>query len=239
MKLMGITFDLWYTLIYETEEDEAKYQEMRLKAIQRGLEEAGFSFDSELLKKSFTHLRKYSLSVPYEAFLKLIASSLGLSLSGAGLEDVKQRYIEEIEKYEVKLGPGVPDVLEELKNLGVRIAVVSNTSFPEKPLWKILGRRGISQFLDAIVSSSDEGVEKPNPAIFAKAQSRLGIQAERILHVGDSCVEDYLGPISFGMRAVLYKGLYQYRKEKSLHELCLANSIASADDLREILRYVC
>ncbi|MGB9784279.1 MAG: HAD family hydrolase [Fervidicoccaceae archaeon] len=231
MMFSGVTFDLWYTLIYETEQDEMKYQEMRLMAIKKALEEIGASFDEKILPKSFLHLRKFSLSIPYENFLKLLASSLGISLEKDQLEVVKQRYLEEIERYEIKLGPGVPEILEELKKKGLKTAIVSNTSFPEKALWKILGRKGVSQYLDAIVSSSDEGTEKPNPAIFQIAIKRIGVTSERSIHVGDSCIEDYFGSLAAGMKAILYTGLYEHRKEKTIHELCSLNSTQKLDSL--------
>lgn len=231
MNISGITFDLWYTLIYETEEDEARYQEMRLMAIKKGLEEAGASFDEKILAKSFFYLRKFSLSIPFEAFLKLVVSSVNASLSEKQMSILKQRYIEEIEKYEVKTAPEVPDILEELYKKGLKIAIVSNTSFPERSLWKILEKKGISPYLKAIVSSSDEGVEKPSPVIFEIARKRLGLSSEMLMHVGDSCIEDYLGSIASGMKAALYTGLYQYRKEKVLHELCLLNSTFTVEKL--------
>jgi HAD superfamily hydrolase (TIGR01549 family) len=35
------------------------------------------------------------------------------------------------------------------------------------------------------VSSAEAGAEKPDPRAFAKAVDRLGVRAERALHVGD------------------------------------------------------
>lgn len=223
MKFEGITFDLWYTLIYETEEEEKKYLSMRIKAIEKGLEELGISVDENALTKSFLHLGKFSLSIRFDRFIKLIISSLGLSLSAKDIETIGRIYLSEIEKYSFKLGPSVPDILSELKKIGMKIAIISNTSIPEVVLWKILDKPGISQYVDAIISSSDLEVEKPNPLIFEIAQKRLGVDASRALHIGDSCIEDYLGALSAGQRAALYTGLYIHRREKIPHELCLMN----------------
>ncbi|MFP3268690.1 MAG: HAD family hydrolase [Desulfurococcales archaeon] len=234
MVLSGISFDLWYTLIYETEEDEAKYQEMRLNALKKGLHETGVTFNEDALNKAFIHLRKFSLTIPYGGFIKLVLSSAGIRLDGSIFRIIEARYLDEIENYRVKLGPEVPSVLEGLKERGLKIAIVSNTSFPEKSLWKVLGRAGIAQHVDAIVSSSDEGVGKPSPVIFSIAERRLNVPSGDILHVGDTCIEDYMGATAFGMKAILYTGLYGYRKEKDVHELCQINGIVSIKKLSEI-----
>lgn len=40
-------------------------------------------------------------------------------------------------------------------------------------------------YLDTVLLSEEEGVEKPSCAIFRRACDRLGIEPEETLHVGD------------------------------------------------------
>lgn len=95
--------------------------------------------------------------------------------------------------------PEVPEALSALADAGVRLAVVSNW---DHRLPGVLEELGLAGFLDAVVYSSAVGVEKPDGRIFAEALSRLGVPAERALHVGDSRLEDVEGAEAVGMRAL-------------------------------------
>jgi putative hydrolase of the HAD superfamily len=62
---------------------------------------------------------------------------------------------------------------------------------------------GIGSWLDHVFSSAEVGSAKPDPGIFAEACRRLSVPAERILHVGDTLVDDLQGPQTYGMQALL------------------------------------
>jgi putative hydrolase of the HAD superfamily len=96
--------------------------------------------------------------------------------------------------------PEVVEVLGRLSSGGLRLAVVSNW---DSRLPALLGRLGLSDFFDAMLVSSLEGVEKPAVEIFRRAAARLGVRDAACLHVGDSPLDDYRGAESAGMRAVL------------------------------------
>ena len=96
--------------------------------------------------------------------------------------------------------PEVVEVLTRLSSGGLRLAVVSNW---DSRLPALLGRLGLSDFFDAMLISSLEGVEKPAVEIFRRAAARLGVRDAACVHVGDSPLDDYRGAESAGMRAVL------------------------------------
>ena len=62
---------------------------------------------------------------------------------------------------------------------------------------------GLFQYFDHILGSADLGVSKPDGRIFADACSRLGVPADRVLHVGDTLADDYEGGEAAGLLAVL------------------------------------
>jgi putative hydrolase of the HAD superfamily len=62
---------------------------------------------------------------------------------------------------------------------------------------------GIRPFFDEVLASAELGFEKPAREIFVEAASRLQLPSERILHVGDSVVDDFQGARAAGMRSVL------------------------------------
>ena len=95
--------------------------------------------------------------------------------------------------------PEVRGVLAALKDQGLRLAVISNW---DERLPLLLERLALTPFFDAVVTSSEVGVEKPDRRIFAEALKRLGVAPEAAVHVGDSPLEDVEGAIAAGMEAV-------------------------------------
>jgi putative hydrolase of the HAD superfamily len=91
------------------------------------------------------------------------------------------------------------DVLKRLTAAGLACGVVSNIG------WNIrvpLGAGGLLPYLGTVVCSYEEGVRKPDPALFAIACERLGVDPARTLMVGDSPHADS-GGLPLGIRTVL------------------------------------
>jgi putative hydrolase of the HAD superfamily len=89
-------------------------------------------------------------------------------------------------------------VLEELRRLGLLLALVSN------------GVRDLDEFVlhhgldvDAAVCSRQHGRIKPHETIFRAALDRLGVDAAEAAMVGDSLEDDVEGARALGMRAFL------------------------------------
>lgn len=95
--------------------------------------------------------------------------------------------------------PDVRGTLSALRERGLRLAVVSNWD-PRLP--ELLDRLGLAPSFDALVYSSEVGVEKPDPRIFEEALRRLEVAAGMALHVGDGRLEDVEGAQAVGMRAL-------------------------------------
>ena len=97
------------------------------------------------------------------------------------------------------------DVLAELRNAGVRTAIVSNAPWGSPPdLWRReLQRLGLAEAVDAVVLCGDVGWRKPAPHIFQHAQNAVGCSAEECIFVGDDLRWDIEGSKAAGMRAVL------------------------------------
>lgn len=96
--------------------------------------------------------------------------------------------------------PEVPAVLDELRRLGARLAVVSNW---DSRLPGLLDRLGLADRFDAIVVSHLEGIEKPHPDLFRRGLERLRARSSEALHVGDTPELDLAGARAAGLEAVL------------------------------------
>ena len=99
-----------------------------------------------------------------------------------------------------KIYPEAREVLGELGERGVRLAVVSNWDSRLPTLMKTLDLDGHFEFL---IYSAEIGCEKPHPAIFTRAIEEMGIEPSRAVHIGDRLDEDYTGARSAGLKALL------------------------------------
>lgn len=79
--------------------------------------------------------------------------------------------------------PDTAEVLRSLKRRGVETAVVSNIAFDVRPAFESIGA---AEFVDDFVLSFEVGAVKPDAAIFEAALSRLGVEPESAVMVGDS-----------------------------------------------------
>ena len=94
--------------------------------------------------------------------------------------------------------PGVLEWLEKLQNWGVKQAIAS--SAPMGNIDALVDGLGIRQYFEAIVSGA-ELLPKPNPDVFLKAASELGVPAERCM-VFEDAVAGVNGALNAGMRCV-------------------------------------
>lgn len=95
--------------------------------------------------------------------------------------------------------PETLPVLQELKNRGLRLAVVSNWA---PSLGRFVREFELDSFVDVVVSSAEAGLAKPDPYIFHQALKRMGLKAEEVLHCGPSLQEDVTGALRAGMSPV-------------------------------------
>jgi putative hydrolase of the HAD superfamily len=65
-----------------------------------------------------------------------------------------------------------------------------------------LERSGLAAHFDAVVVSGDLGVGKPDPAVFRRALSLVGAEADGAVMVGDTVERDIDGALAAGLRAV-------------------------------------
>jgi len=98
--------------------------------------------------------------------------------------------------------PEVTGTLGILCSAGYRLAVVSNW---QCGLRHFCTELGLGEAFEHIVVSAEVGLEKPNREIFRNACSRMGVTPHRVLHVGDSVVDDIEGARGAGMHALLIR----------------------------------
>jgi HAD superfamily hydrolase (TIGR01509 family) len=104
--------------------------------------------------------------------------------------------------------PEVFTVLEQLRALGIRLAVASNAN---GVLQRMFDRVGLTPYFHTVCDSCVEGVEKPDPRFFEIVLDRAGGSPESAMHVGDLYYVDVVGARAAGIRPLLIDphGLYE------------------------------
>lgn len=90
-------------------------------------------------------------------------------------------------------------VLDDLRDRGVALGVVSNVGFDLRP---VLAAHGILERVDVCVLSYEAGVVKPDARIFAAACPALGASPAQTLMVGDHPEADG-GAAAAGLQALV------------------------------------
>lgn len=134
----------------------------------------------------------------WASFLATVLRRLGHDAPAEPLLEELWQHFEEPAAWRVF--PDVPAALAALRRNGLRLAVVSNW---DSRLPRLLERLGLADSFDTLVVSALEGMEKPNPEIFARAAARLGVAPGRAVHAGDSPRDDCDGALAAGLEAVL------------------------------------
>ena len=102
-----------------------------------------------------------------------------------------------------RMTPGAVEILQRLKNQGIRLALVTNI-IPELLAYqrKKVEKLCIADYFDAVIYSAEFGIHKPDRRIFDHAAATLGVSNEECLFVGDDPDSDVTGALNAGMEVV-------------------------------------
>lgn len=82
---------------------------------------------------------------------------------------------------ELDTHPDVPDALRDLREAGIRLVTLSNGS--ARVAETLLGRAGLSEVVEQLLSVEDAPAWKPDPRAYEYALQRTGVAAERAMLV--------------------------------------------------------
>ena len=83
--------------------------------------------------------------------------------------------------------PGARDLLEHLRTLGVRLAVITNKE--RRFADAVLEAHGLAPLLSCVIGGDTLARKKPDPAGIAVCLSRFGVPRRQALFVGDSAID--------------------------------------------------
>jgi len=108
--------------------------------------------------------------------------------------------------------PDAYETLELLRVSGYRLGLLSNTWWAAKWHNADLVAQGLAPLIDEVAYTSDLPYSKPHPSVFLEMASRLGVEPDKCIMVGDRMIDDIFGALRVGMRAVWKKNDYPWPK---------------------------
>jgi putative hydrolase of the HAD superfamily len=121
------------------------------------------------------------------------------------------------------------EVLDELKD-NYQLILITNGS-PNLQNSKLALTPELIPYFDHIVISGDFGKGKPDPSIFEHALSRLSLQKEEVMMVGDNLMTDILGANRAGIKSVWIN-----RHQKDRNDVIPTYEIQHLEELFTILK---
>ena len=141
-----------------------------------------------------------------------------------GAMDLDRRKVESIAEelafdwendyFERSLRPGVPQMLQGLRDLGLKLGIISNTA----SLYQVfdqLEKFGIREYFEDVTLSSQVGYRKPHPGIFRVSLLQMRSDAGRSVYVGDTVSRDIIGSkrAGFAYSILIHSQLTQEKDE--------------------------
>ena len=111
----------------------------------------------------------------------------------------------ELTHYHRSLRPRVREMLEGLRDLGLKLGVISNTAAMYQ-VFDSLEEYGIRDLFQDVTLSSVTGMRKPLPDIFEVSTRQLRVKPENCVYVGDTISRDIIGSKRAGFACAIQIG---------------------------------
>jgi putative hydrolase of the HAD superfamily len=201
----GLLFDYGGTLVEEVAFDPAAGTDMLLASLTyrpSSLRREAVLDRAERVARELSARRdQFQIEVPWPAVTRLIYDFFGVHFD---------RPMAELElafwdaSVATRPMPGARDALLALRQRGLPLGVVSNSSFRADVIRHELAKHDLADMLPVIVASAEYGARKPNPLLFETAAALLDVPAQDVWFVGDRLDTDMAGARAAGMVAVWF-----------------------------------
>jgi putative hydrolase of the HAD superfamily len=156
-------------------------------------------YDEDVFGRCLGHVRD-----SFEA-MRLVTHSIDPTVDERRISDAVASRRRRFEAGLVHVEAPVLAALDQLRDAGIRTAIVSDAgaddveSWPDSPL---------QSRVDVSVFSYELGFRKPDPRIYLHALSALGVPPQEAMFVGDGGSQEHTGARALGMTAVLVTRLF-------------------------------
>ena len=209
--MKGTIFDLGGTLMHLTVTWE-EIREARMKAIDEALKEHGIALDLSDLKGEYLRLHEEESEYATRTLEEIeIRQSFNNLFDRLGVEARLRPENEDLVKrfFAAEMGswalfPGVVEMLEQVRDLGLKMGLLSNAR-NDWAVRVIMEHLGLTRFFDAILTSAAVGIRKPRPEPFRQMLGLLGVNASETVMIGNSMEADVAGARPLGIKTIHVK----------------------------------
>ncbi|MHB1575263.1 MAG: HAD family hydrolase [Candidatus Dormibacteria bacterium] len=194
MPYRGVIFDLYGTLIDGWDLSQSRDRTAELSAALR----APLEPFQELMERTYTERATAALG-DLPAMLLELCRRIGHSPAPADLERAARLRVEQFRSVLSQPREETPSLLATLRDRGLRVGVISDSSSETPEIWPTLGWAAP---IETALFSWTEKLRKPAPELYRKALVRLGLQAAEALYIGDGGSHELSGAEACGLRAL-------------------------------------
>jgi HAD superfamily hydrolase (TIGR01549 family) len=134
--------------------------------------------------------------------LKNINEPKGIKLADSQWDELVWLWYEPLSR-EAAVEPDIVDTLLKLKQMNLRLGLLSNTFVNDTAIERHLSQFDILDFFDVKLYSYEFSYRKPNKKIFEAAAEKINAPPANIAFVGDRINKDIRPALKVGMTAVL------------------------------------
>jgi putative hydrolase of the HAD superfamily len=127
--------------------------------------------------------------------------ALGLDVTKAVISEAAQRHLDAWTPH-IQHHADAVSTLSALRARGLKLALLSNTHWPETFHEHFLARDGLASLLDVRAYTSNMSHSKPHREAFMHVLAKLGVAPEHAVMVGDRPIDDVWGGQQVGMRGI-------------------------------------
>ena len=190
----AVVFDLFETLI--TEWGHEKYTKRQM------CNDLGIDKDRFDVFWKEKEEERYLGKIDFKGSILYAGSKLGEKIDSETLSYVLNRRIAAKATCFEQNDTEIFHMLETIKKLGLRTAIVSNCSSEEV---KVIRESELYKYFDEVVLSYEVHMKKPDCSIYEETARRLGVEPEDCIFVGDGGSNELQGAKNAGMKAIQAK----------------------------------
>ncbi|KKQ36132.1 MAG: hypothetical protein US54_C0079G0008 [Candidatus Roizmanbacteria bacterium GW2011_GWA2_37_7] len=153
-----------------------------------------FDMDGVLIDSHDAWFDRFNAALEHFGFKKITVEEFTINFAetaakyfpGKTVEEIREYYFSTFEKFTAKIKKikNVDEILDYLRNKGLKIALVSNTQ--SNIVENILNKFKIRKYFDLIVGGEKVKHGKPNPEIILVACKELKLKPKETILVGDT-----------------------------------------------------
>ncbi len=187
---------------------------------------------NELFEYVMGQRRESCREIEHEKFIRLLCDVYGLKLD-ISIAEADLLYWDSA-THGSFASPGAAELLDYLKEQGIRTGVISNMCYANMALRTRLNRYLPNNSFEFVITSSDYILRKPEKLIFDVAVRRADLAPGDIWYVGDNPRADIAGAGGAGMHPVLYTGAHM--RDYSNLPVTLFDIVDSFSELTELIK---